>query len=117
MQQYGANAWRVYNYRLEVVGKSLDKAIEEMNDRVTEVNRTRKNDQVSAATVPRRTHTKIDPRLCLQMAVGKQLTGLEQKWTELISSVLQIEIANSALEAEIAMLGQREAELEQMVSQ
>jgi hypothetical protein len=51
------------------------------------------------------------------MAVGKQLTGLEQKWTELISSVIQIEIANSALEAEIAMLGQREAELEQMVSQ
>jgi len=96
MQQYGANAWRVYNYRLEVVGRCLDKAIEEMNDRVTEINRTRKNDQ---------------------MAVGKQLTGLEQKWTELISSVLQIEIANSALEAEIAMLGQRESELEQMVSQ
>jgi hypothetical protein len=46
MQQYGANAWRVYNYRLEVVGKSLDKAIEEMNDRVTDINRTRKNDQV-----------------------------------------------------------------------
>lgn len=46
MQQYGANAWRVYNYRLEVVGKSLDKALEEMNERVTEVNRTRKNEQV-----------------------------------------------------------------------
>ncbi|KIM19950.1 hypothetical protein M408DRAFT_168525 [Serendipita vermifera MAFF 305830] len=94
MQQYGANAWRVYNYRLEVVGKSLDKALEELNERVTEVNRTRKNDQ---------------------MAAGKQLTALEQKWTELISSVLQIEIANSALEAEIAGLGQREAELETMV--
>jgi pre-mRNA-splicing factor SPF27 len=65
---------------------------------------------------PRRTTPELT-RLSLQMAVGKQLTGLEQKWTELISSVLQIEIANSALEAEIAMLGQREAELEQMVSQ
>jgi pre-mRNA-splicing factor SPF27 len=63
MQQYGANAWRVYNYRLEVVGKSLDKAIEEMNDRVTEVNRTRKNDQVSAATFPRRVRTKTEPLL------------------------------------------------------
>lgn len=46
MQQYGANAWRVYNYRLEVVGKSLDKAIEEMNENITDVNRRRKNDQV-----------------------------------------------------------------------
>lgn len=49
------------------------------------------------------------------MAAGKQLTALEQKWTELISSVIQIDIANSALEAEIANLGQREAELETMV--
>ncbi|KAG8835348.1 hypothetical protein FRC17_003831 [Serendipita sp. 399] len=96
MQQYGANAWRVYNYRLEVVGKSLDRAIEEMNDKVTEVNRARKNEQT---------------------AVGKQLTALEQKWTELISSVLQIEIANATLEVEIQTLGQREAELEQMLSQ
>ncbi|PVF98835.1 breast carcinoma amplified sequence 2 [Serendipita vermifera] len=95
MQQYGANAWRVYNYRLEVVGKSLDKAIEELNERVTEVNRARKNEQI---------------------AIGKQLTALEKKWTELISSVLQIDIANAALEAEIASLGQRESELEQMLA-
>jgi pre-mRNA-splicing factor SPF27 len=47
MQQYGANTWRVNNYRLEVVGKALDKALEEMNERITEVNRSRKNDQVS----------------------------------------------------------------------
>ncbi|KAG8809023.1 hypothetical protein FRC19_005486 [Serendipita sp. 401] len=96
MQQYGANAWRVYNYRLEMVGKSLDKALEEMNERVTDVNRARKNEQ---------------------MAIGKQLSALEQKWTELISSVLQIEIANATLEVEIQTLGQKEAELEQMLSQ
>ncbi|CAG7846227.1 SubName: Full=Uncharacterized protein {ECO:0000313/EMBL:CCA68829.1} [Serendipita indica DSM 11827] len=94
MQQYGANAWRVYNYRLEVVGKSLDKAIEEINDKVTEVNRSRKNDQ---------------------LAVGKQLTALERKWNELITSVIQLDIANATLEAEIQSLAEREAELEQMV--
>jgi len=114
MQQYGANAWRVYNYRLEVVGKNLDKAIEELNERVTEVNRTRKNDQVSANI---RTLRKPPLPSFPQMAVGKQLTALEKKWTELISSVLQIEIANSALEAEVAMLSQRESELEQMLVQ
>lgn len=47
MQQYGANAWRVHNYRLEVVGKSLDKELEEINDRITDVNRARKNEQAS----------------------------------------------------------------------
>lgn len=46
MQQYGANAWRVYNYRLEVVGKSLDKELEIINERITDVNRSRKNEQV-----------------------------------------------------------------------
>lgn len=51
MQQYGANAWRVHNYRLEAIGKNLDKAIEEANDRVTEVNRGRKNDQVGSSLV------------------------------------------------------------------
>lgn len=51
-----------------------------------------------------------------QFAVGKQLTALEQKWTDLISSVLQIEVANGALEAEIATLAQREAELEQALA-
>jgi hypothetical protein len=50
MQQYGSNAWRVYNYRLEVVGKSLDKELEAMNERITDVNRTRKNEQVSPHT-------------------------------------------------------------------
>jgi len=66
-----------------------------MNERITDVNRARKNEQ---------------------MAIGKQLTGLEQKWTELISSVLQIEIANATLEAEIVGLGQRESELEQLLA-
>ena len=43
--------------------------------------------------------------------VGKQLTALETRWTELISSVLQIEMANVALDAEVERVNQREAEL------
>jgi pre-mRNA-splicing factor SPF27 len=36
---------------------------------------------------------------------------LETRWTELISNVLQIEMANVALEVEIDQLIKREAEL------
>ena len=44
------------------------------------------------------------------MKLGSQLSSLETKWTELISNVLQIELANTALEAEIEELSQKEAE-------
>jgi hypothetical protein len=42
------------------------------------------------------------------------LTSLEKKWTELISSTLQIEMANMALDAEVDRLNKREAELASM---
>ena len=45
------------------------------------------------------------------MKVGAQLNTLETRWTELISSVLQIEMANAALEVEIDRLNKREVEL------
>ena len=51
----------------------------------------------------------------LQDRIGKQLTTLETRWTELISSVLQIEMANVALDVEIDKLNQREVELAAMV--
>ena len=49
--------------------------------------------------------------MCLQTRVGTQLTTLETRWTELISSVLQIEMANVALEAELNDLSKKEVEL------
>jgi len=36
-------------------------------------------------------------------------------WNELITSVIQLDIANATLEAEIQTLAEREAELQQMV--
>lgn len=47
----------------------------------------------------------------MQDRVGRTLTALEKRWTELISSVLQIEMANVALEAEIAQLDKKTEEL------
>lgn len=46
-----------------------------------------------------------------QTRLGDQLTSYESRWTELISSILQIELANVALEAEVARLSKRETEL------
>jgi hypothetical protein len=42
---------------------------------------------------------------------GRELTALETQWTNLISSVLQIEMANVALEAELGRLRGRAGEL------
>lgn len=51
----------------------------------------------------------------VQTTLGSQLNTLETRWTELISSVLQIEMANVALDAEVERLNKREAELAEMV--
>ncbi|KZT19376.1 breast carcinoma amplified sequence 2 [Neolentinus lepideus HHB14362 ss-1] len=90
LQQYGSNAWRIHNYRLEAAANTAEKALEELRNLTTEVNRDRKN---------------------FQTRIGGQLTSLETRWTELISSVLQIEMANVALEADIDRLNKREVEL------
>ncbi|TFY65789.1 hypothetical protein EVG20_g5289, partial [Dentipellis fragilis] len=90
LQQYGSNAWRIHNYTLEADAKSAEKLLEELKEQTTEVNRDRKN---------------------AQTRIGNQLTSLETRWTELISSVLQIEMANVALEVELDRLNKRETEL------
>jgi len=90
LQTYGPNAWRIHNYLLEEMAKQSEKALEELKQLTVDVNRERKNNQTR---------------------IGAQLTSLETRWTELISSVLQIEMANVALDAEIDRLNKKEAEL------
>ncbi|KAG1716347.1 hypothetical protein ID866_831 [Astraeus odoratus] len=92
LQTYGANAWRINNYRLEETAKQAEKALEELKEQTTQLNRDRKNAQASTR-------------------YGAQLTALETKWTELLSSILQIEMANVALDAEVKHLHRKEAEL------
>ncbi|KAF9452524.1 breast carcinoma amplified sequence 2 [Macrolepiota fuliginosa MF-IS2] len=90
LQTYGANAWRIHNYQLEQQAKNIEKTLEELKELTVEVNRDRKNSQDR---------------------IGKQLTALETRWTNLISSVLQIEMANVALEVELDRLQKKETEL------
>nr|BAC78620.1 hypothetical protein [Coprinopsis cinerea] len=94
LQTYGANAWRIQNYLLGSTVKQVESLAEELKQKTVEVNRERKNDQER---------------------LGKQLTSLETRWTELISNILQIEMANIALDAEIDRLNQKEAELAQQI--
>ncbi|EIW86423.1 breast carcinoma amplified sequence 2 [Coniophora puteana RWD-64-598 SS2] len=93
LQQYGSNAWRIHNYQLEEMAKQTEKALEELKGVTTDLNRERKNSQTR---------------------IGAQLTSLETRWTELISSILQIEMANAALDAEVDRLNKKEAELAAM---
>jgi len=90
LQQYGSNAWRIHNYLVEANAKNIEKALEDLKELTTEVNRERKN---------------------FQTRVGNQLTSLETRWTELISNILQIELANLALEGEVDRLNKTEAQL------
>ncbi|THV07578.1 breast carcinoma amplified sequence 2 [Dendrothele bispora CBS 962.96] len=94
LQTYGPNAWRIHNYLLEAQAKQIEKTLEDLKQLTVDVNRQRKNDQER---------------------LGTQLNMLETRWTQLISSVLQIEMANVALDGEIDRLNRREAEVAEMV--
>ncbi|KIJ08755.1 hypothetical protein PAXINDRAFT_18124 [Paxillus involutus ATCC 200175] len=93
LQTYGQNTWRINNYLLEETAKQSEKALEEMKQLTTDLNRDRKNSQTR---------------------YGVQLTSLETRWTEVLSSILQIEMANVALDAEVDRLNKRETELANM---
>ena len=108
LQQYGANSWRVHNYLLEATSKQLEKAVEDLTQLTTDLNRDRKNGQVSGFWSQQNCSPLTGAK---QTAFGAQLTALETRWTELISNVLQIEMANVALEVEIDQLVKKEAEL------
>jgi hypothetical protein len=47
LQQYGSNAWRTHNYFLEANVKNAEKLLEELKEQTTNLNRERKNSQVS----------------------------------------------------------------------
>lgn len=46
LQKYGANAWRVHNYMLEAHLKRIQAANEDIKNKILQINRERKMDQV-----------------------------------------------------------------------
>ncbi|KAI8098467.1 Pre-mRNA-splicing factor SPF27 [Halteromyces radiatus] len=85
LQKYGANAWRVHNYQLEADLKQIQQETEDYRNQINQINRERKADQMKAA---------------------ETLQALENKWSDLISQNLQVEIGCAALESEVEELRQ-----------
>ncbi|KAI9006565.1 Pre-mRNA-splicing factor SPF27 [Phycomyces nitens] len=83
LQKYGANAWRVHNYQLQAYLKQVQKETEEYINKSREINKQRKFEQTQAAG---------------------SLRSLENKWSDLISQNLQVDIACAALESEVEEL-------------
>lgn len=83
LQKYGANAWRVHNYQLETDLANIKKNTEYLRNQILQINRERKSDQTQAAA---------------------SLASLENKWSDLITQNLQVDIACAALENEVEEL-------------
>ncbi|EIM92812.1 uncharacterized protein STEHIDRAFT_144095 [Stereum hirsutum FP-91666 SS1] len=90
LQQYGSNAWRIHNYLLEADTKQEEKLLEQAREQATHVNRDRR---------------------AIQDRIGAQLDTLDTRWQGLVSSVVNIETVNAALEMEVHRLNRRETEL------
>ncbi|EIE84565.1 hypothetical protein RO3G_09275 [Rhizopus delemar RA 99-880] len=80
LSKYGANAWRVHNYQLETYLEYIKNNTERVRNQILNINKERKMEQTQAA---------------------ETLASLENKWSDLISQNLQVEIACAALEAEV----------------
>ena len=99
------------NYLLEADVKAFEKEAERMKEEVADVNRERKKHHVRLIL-----SADCLPYKLSQTAVGNQISALERRWTELISTTLQIELANASLEAEVADLRRRREEMEAIVN-
>ncbi|KAL7409608.1 Pre-mRNA-splicing factor SPF27 [Mrakia frigida] len=90
LTSFGPNAHLIHNHLLTADAAQLEATVATMKEELVEINRKRKNHQVEASKV---------------------LERLEGQWTQLISSTLQTELANAALEAEVEQLRRKERDL------
>ncbi|CAG8551569.1 13446_t:CDS:10, partial [Dentiscutata heterogama] len=70
LQKFGPNSWKLHNYQLEHELQQFQRTLEDYRQRVLELNKRRKAEQIQA---------------------GSQVEALENKWTELIGQTLQLE--------------------------
>ncbi|KNZ53658.1 hypothetical protein VP01_3171g2 [Puccinia sorghi] len=93
--KHGANHWKLSNFLVEQEISKVDKLVEQYKNEIDDVNRRRKAHQTE---------------------VGDRLTGLAQKWQNLISTNISLEITNLNLKMEVDTLQQEAAELKQKLS-
>ena len=91
LSTYGPNAWLIRNYQLESQAKEVEAEVEVWKEKVVEVNRKRR---------------------VFQESTGKHLSSLENRWQDLITGTIQLEMASRAMELEVEVLKGQEARLE-----
>ncbi|EPQ28724.1 uncharacterized protein PFL1_03528 [Pseudozyma flocculosa PF-1] len=94
LRKYGSNLWRLHNFQQESMAQQYADAVEAMRGLTNEINRTRQSEQTDA---------------------GRKLTSLERRWTELISSGLQLEVANLTAEHEVEALQLQKEALQRQI--
>ncbi|KLT40982.1 hypothetical protein CC85DRAFT_225337, partial [Cutaneotrichosporon oleaginosum] len=90
LQTYGPNAWLVRNYQLSSQAKELEGTLAGLKEDVTDVNRQRR---------------------AFNETQGEHLARLENRWNDLVTSTLQLEMACTAMEGEVRGLEHRAEEL------
>jgi pre-mRNA-splicing factor SPF27 len=98
LHTYGPNAWRAYNDYLESEYKRLQFILQTEKQKIEELNKSRKADQVE--------HSLIIILILCQNECGNTLRALDSKWKHLIQKNLEIEQACHKLEDEIQQLKQ-----------
>ncbi|KAJ3041563.1 hypothetical protein HDV00_009039 [Rhizophlyctis rosea] len=91
MSKFGSNAWRLHNFQLDDAVGKLKKDVGSNKEEVLAVNKQRKLEQIKA---------------------GHALNGMELRRNELLGRVLQVDLANDALEKELELLRARKAQME-----
>ncbi|KAN0063162.1 hypothetical protein ACQY0O_004326 [Thecaphora frezii] len=96
LRKYGSNLWRLHNFQQESMAQQYADAADHIRSLTNEVNRTRQSAQTEA---------------------GRKLSALERRWTELISSGLQLEVANITAEHEVQALRLQKEALQRQIQE
>ena len=97
---------------MESQAKELEAEIERGNQRLEMLNRQRQADQVGGVVLSLHIVIEMSSYSCHssfhpKTSTGTHLTALESKWQTLVSSTIQLEMANVAMESEVAQLKSR----------
>ncbi|KAA1115397.1 hypothetical protein PGT21_035995 [Puccinia graminis f. sp. tritici] len=93
--KHGANHWKLSNFLVDQEISQLDKLVDHYKNEIDDVNRRRKAHQTD---------------------VGDRLTDLAQKWQNLVSTNISLEITNINLKLEMEALQQEAVTLKQKLS-
>ncbi|WWC73200.1 uncharacterized protein I206_107166 [Kwoniella pini CBS 10737] len=96
LSNYSPNAWLIRNFQLSSQVKELEESLNQIKEEIININRNRR---------------------IYQEDKGKLLNKYENKWQDLISSNVQLEMACKAMNIEVESLKRREEILQKQVNE